>query len=188
MEASLKNRIILIAATLVVFALDRMTKILVATTMQLGESRRVLGEFFRLTYITNSNGVMGISFGPQTRYLMLPLSLLAMAAIVYFYLRSLSRSAWVATATGLILGGAAGNMLDRFRSGAVVDFIDWDIPNIAIPAFKLLLFRFPGFYLDRWYTFNIADSAVLSGVALLLIITFKEEFKQKTATGPNNKH
>jgi signal peptidase II len=175
MEASFKNRIILIAATLIVFALDRMTKIMVTTAMQIGESCRVLGEIFRITYITNSNGVMGISLGPQTRYLMLPLSLLAIAAIVYFYLKAMTRSPWAATATGLILGGAAGNMLDRFRTGAVVDFIDWDIPDVAIPPFKFLFLDFHGFWLDRWYTFNIADSAVLCGVAILLIMTFGDE-------------
>ncbi|MBI4726645.1 signal peptidase II [candidate division TA06 bacterium] len=173
----LRNRIVVITATLAVFVLDRWTKLLVESRLALGESYEVLGKVLQFTHITNSNGVMGISFGPFSRYLMLPLSLLAITAIVYFYLRSQSRSLLSALATGFILGGAAGNMLDRFRTGVVTDFIDCDMPDIIIHPFKAGILKFPGFYLDRWYTFNIADSAVLIGVTLLIFFTIKEEYR-----------
>ena len=176
-ESSLRNRIVIIAVTLGVFVLDRWTKLLVESRLALGESHEVLGNVLQFTHITNSHGVMGISFGPFSRYLMLPLSLLAITAIVYFYLRSQSRSLLAALATGSILGGAAGNMLDRFRTGAVTDFIDCDMPDIIIHPFKAGILKFPGFYLDRWYTFNIADSAVMVGVALMIFITIKEEYQ-----------
>jgi signal peptidase II len=184
-EIRLRNRITVIAVTLGVFVLDRWTKLLVESHLALGQSREVLGKALQFTHITNSNGVMGISFGPYSRYLMLPLSLLAITAIVYFYLRSQSRSLLSALAAGFILGGAAGNMLDRFRTGAVTDFIDCDIPDIIIPPFKAGVLRFSGFYLDRWYTFNIADSAVMIGVALLIFLTLKEESRIKA--GPPEK-
>jgi len=185
-EIRLRNRIVLIAVTLGVFVLDRWTKLLVEARLALGQSHEVLGKVLQFTHITNSNGVMGMSFGPFSRYLMLPLSLLAITAIVYFYLRSQTRSLLAALATGFILGGAAGNMLDRFRTGAVTDFIDFDMPDILIPPVRAGLLRFPGFYLDRWYTFNIADSAVLAGVALMIYITIKEEYR--TGTGPEAKN
>jgi len=181
-EPRLRNRIVIIAVTLGVFVLDRWTKLLVESRLAIGESHEVLGKFLQFTHITNSNGVMGISFGPFSRYLMLPLSLLAITAIVYFYLRSQSRSLLAALATGSILGGAAGNMLDRFRTGAVTDFIDCDMPDIIIHPFQAGILRFSGFYLDRWYTFNIADSAVMVGVALMIVITIKEEYR--TGAGP----
>ena len=182
-EIRLRNRIVLIAVTLALFVLDRWTKLLVESRLALGESHEVLGNVLQFTHITNSNGVMGISFGPFSRYLMLPLSLLAITAIVYFYLRSQNRGLLAALATGSILGGAAGNMLDRFRTGAVTDFIDCDIPDIILPPFKAGFLKFSGFYLDRWYTFNIADSAVLLGVALMIFITVKEE--SRAGAGPD---
>lgn len=176
-EIRLRNRIVVIAVTLGVFVLDRWTKLLVESRLSLGESHQVLGQYLQFTHITNSNGVMGLSFGPFSRYLLLPLSLLAITAIVYFYLRSPSRSLLSAMATGSILGGAAGNMLDRFRTGAVTDFIDCDMPDIILHPFRLGILKFPGFFLDRWYTFNIADSAVLAGVVLMIIITIREEYR-----------
>jgi len=181
-ELRLRNRIVIIAVTLGVFVLDRWTKLLVESRLALGESYEVLGNILQFTHITNSHGVMGLSFGPFSRYLMLPLSLVAITAIVYFYLRSQSRSLLAALATGSILGGAAGNMLDRFRTGAVTDFIDCDMPDIIIPPFKAGIFKFSGFYMDRWYVFNIADSAVLVGVALMIFITIKEEYRTNAGT------
>ncbi len=167
----MKSRIVLAAAALGAFALDQASKMLVQSSLALGESRPVIGDLVRLTYIVNPHGLMGLSFGPWARYLMLPLSLAAITAIIYYYHHWRNPGALSGAALGLILGGAAGNLLDRFRFGMVIDFIDVDIPNIALPPFSLAFVRFPGFFLDRWYIFNVADSAVLCGVAILLAMT-----------------
>lgn len=172
---SLNNRVILMAVAIVVFFLDQASKMLVQGSMALGESRQVLGDLLRFSYILNPNGLMGLSFGPWTRYLLLPLSLVALAAIIYFYYRWQGRNVLAAVSLGMILAGAAGNLLDRFRQGAVVDFIDCEFPNISLAPFKWGLINFDGYYLERWYIFNIADSAVLIGVIMLLLITLKEE-------------
>lgn len=175
-NTELKNRVILISVAISIFFLDQATKILIQNSLALGESRQVLGDLLRFTYILNPNGLMGFSFGPLTKYLLLPLSLVALAAIIYFYYRWQNKSSLAVVALGMILGGAAGNnLLDRFRQGAVIDFIDVDFPNIAIAPFKLGAFSFSGYYLDRWYIFNIADSAVLIGVILLLFLTIHEK-------------
>ncbi len=174
-DNSLNNRVILMAVAIAVFFSDQASKMMVQGTMALGESRQVLGDLLRFTYILNPNGLMGLSFGPWTRYLLLPLSLVALAAIIYFYYRWQGRKVMAAVSLGMILAGAAGNLLDRFRQGAVVDFIDCEFPDISLSPFKLGPIKFGGYYLDRWYTFNIADSAVLVGVVILLLITLREE-------------
>ena len=180
----MKNRLVMIAVALGVFVLDQMTKLLIQSSMTAGQSRPVWGNLIRLTYINNPNGLMGVSFGPWSRHLMLPLSLLAIAAIIYFYYRWQNRSSLAATAMGMILAGAAGNMLDRFRFGSVIDFIDCDFPDIMIPPFKLWFVNFGGYGLERWYIFNVADSAVLMGVCLLLLLTFLGSEPGKPAAAP----
>lgn len=179
MNNNINNRVILMATAIVIFFLDQSSKLLVQGSMTLGQSRQVMGDLLRFTYILNSNGLMGISFGPWTRYLLLPLSLVALSAIIYFYYRWQGKKVTAAVSLGMILAGAAGNLLDRFRQGAVVDFIDCDFPNISLAPFRLGPLRFGGYYLDRWYIFNIADSAVLIGVLILLLITIREESKAK---------
>jgi len=184
----MKNRIVLVAVALGAFALDQSTKLLVQSSMILGESKPVIGDLVRLTYIVNPNGLMGLSFGPWSRYLMLPLSLLAISAIIYFYYHWRNPGAISSGAMGLILAGAAGNLLNRFRSGTVIDFIDCDIPDIRIPAFRFLALDFRGYHLERWYIFNVADSAVLVGVLLLLVITVIKDHgsARPAAAGENN--
>lgn len=158
-----------------VFLLDQATKSAVRSSMALGESRQLWGEAIRITYIMNPQGLMGMSFGPAGRYLLLPLSLLAAGAIFILFLRWRKAGLMASAGLGMILAGAAGNILDRIRFGAVVDFIDCDLPDVSLPPFRLGFLSFPGFQLDRWYTFNVADSAVLVGVGVLLALTLKSE-------------
>jgi signal peptidase II len=158
-----------------VFALDQTTKEAVRASLSLGESRPLLGDLVRITYIMNPQGLMGLSFGPAGHLLLLPLSLLAAAAILYLFIRWQRAGTLASVSLGLILAGAAGNILDRVRFGAVVDFIDCDIPDIAIPPFRAGFINFSGFALDRWYTFNVADSAVLLGVAVLFVLSLLRE-------------
>lgn len=158
-----------------VFLLDQATKGAVRSAMSLGESRQLWGDLVRITYIMNPQGLMGLSFGTAGRHLLLPLSLLAAGAIFVLFLRWRKAGLTASAGLGMILAGAAGNILDRIRFGAVVDFIDCDIPDIRLAPFKFGPLSFPGFQLDRWYTFNVADSAVLVGVGLLLALTLSAE-------------
>lgn len=98
----------------------------------------------------------GVTFGlfNHGRERFLPYLFIAIALIIVFFLaRWLYRttSVTVALALGGLMGGAVGNAIDRFRYGAVVDFLDF----------------YYGSY--HWYAFNIADAAIVTGVALLLI-------------------
>jgi lipoprotein signal peptidase len=98
----------------------------------------------------------GVTFGllNQVDRRFMPWVLVAAAVLVLFLLgRWLWRtsSAWVAVALGAIMGGAIGNIVDRARFGAVIDFLDF-------------------YYGDyHWYAFNIADAAIVTGVGLLLL-------------------
>lgn len=146
--------------------LDQLSKALVNSSMRMGESISVLGNFFRLTHILNPGGAFGTRLGNNIFYTVL--SVLAILIAVYFFTKSKKEDRVLQLAFSLVLGGALGNLLDRIRYGEVLDFLDFDFFNIRIPPFKFGFIDFSGFYLDRWPVFNIADSAVTIGMILIL--------------------
>jgi signal peptidase II len=124
-----------------VVGLDQATKQLVVATIDQGESVHLfLG--IDLANVRNDGVAFGLFGGAGT--LVLVLTLITMAVlIVYFASRAGDRGAWLAV--GLVVGGAAGNLIDRVRLGEAIDFID-------PPA---------------WPAFNLADVAIVVGVAML---------------------
>jgi signal peptidase II len=109
-------------------------------------------DFLNLVIVKNR----GVTFGLLSRFdpHWMSYALIGLAAMILFLLgRWLWRtsSTLVAVALGLIMGGAIGNIIDRFRFGAVVDFLD---------------FHLAGYH---WYSFNLADSAIVTGVGLLFL-------------------
>jgi signal peptidase II len=129
---------------------DQIIKAIVVSHLYLHESILVLSGILSITRIHNS----GIGFGlfPDMPDVFMIVRLISMFAVLYFYLRFGPRGYSFTVGCGLIMGGALGNLIDNFRLGYVVDFIN---------------FRF-------WPVFNVADSAVTVGV-LLLLITFSQE-------------
>ena len=126
---------------------DQVTKLAVYGMLAPGESVRLAGNFLRIIHADNPQGVFGLSFGPQFLYYVLPA--IGSILVVVFALRA--RDRWSATAFGLILGGAVGNLVDRIRLGGhVIDFID------------------VGWRGWRWYVFNVADACVVCGIIILL--------------------
>jgi signal peptidase II len=140
-------------AAVVIVVLDLATKAMVERSMTLYESIPLL-PFFSLTYVRNTGAAFGIlrELSPTLR---LPLFVLVTAVAVgtlVSYLRQIrSEETWVAAALGGILGGATGNLIDRVRYGEVVDFLH---------------LHYRGF---DWPMFNVADSAISVGVAVLLL-------------------
>ena len=148
----------LVAVTATVFALDQASKAVVMSTMELGDVIPLFPPLFDFHYITNR----GVAFGLFSRFgdLFIPVALVIMLIILAFYRTLHGRRLWLRTALALQLGGALGNLLDRLRFGAVVDFLDFHIPAI-------------GFYFP---VFNLADSAIVVGVGILLVcLTFGAE-------------
>jgi signal peptidase II len=136
---------------------DQVTKIVIHGMYRSGvfdnvASVRLFGDVLRLSYEKNQHGVFGLVYGPHILYILLPLTV----AGVVLFLGVKERSAWAATAFGIIFGGALGNVIDRIRIGYVIDFIVFELRGLNF----------------RWYTFNIADAAVLTGVVMLLIKEF----------------
>lgn len=134
-------------AAILGFFLDQVTKLAVYGMLPPGESTRLVGNYLRIIHADNPQGVFGLSFGPQFLYYLLPT--IGSILVVVFALRA--RDRWSATAFGMILGGAVGNLIDRIRLGGhVIDFID------------------VGWRGWRWYTFNVADACVVCGIIILL--------------------
>jgi signal peptidase II len=141
-----------VAIAVVVFVVDQGIKSLVEGSMRLGESISLVPGLLDLTYIKNDGGAFGILGG--SRPLLLAGS--AVAVVVVLLLLLSGRPTKLATiGGGLILGGAAGNLLDRLGSGEVTDYVHFSF----------------------WYIFNAADAAIVVGVGLLLLSTLRSPQK-----------
>ncbi len=138
-------------AAIVVIVLDQLSKHYISTAFAPGESRIVIPHALWLTYVQNHTGAFGL-FGSKTWLLIL--MALAVLTLFWFSFRdSAARSRTVRIAFGAIVGGAVGNIVDRLHYGYVVDFLD----------------------LRWWPVFNVADSCITIGVALLVLSTFARE-------------
>ena len=130
---------------------DLVTKRLAVAALQPPYSpHRVLGDAVRLTLAYNRQGVMGLPAGPYARWLLSGVTVVVLAVLVRMLLDTRPRDRLRATALALIIGGAVGNLVGRLSSGwGVVDFID-----VGTASW-------------RFWTFNLADVAIDSGIALL---------------------
>lgn len=146
----------MIGLFLIVLILDLVTKHLVQSRFELGESVPLLGDMVRLTYVLNSGGAFGISIGSNMVYLVV--SMIVIIAVVYLVWSKVGDSKLIDFSLVAVIGGAVGNLVDRFRFGAVVDFFDVDIPNLDLI----------GIQMHRWPVFNVADAAVTVGMILII--------------------
>ena len=148
--SSLKLPHLLCIVVLITVA-DQVVKGTVVRRLYLHESIPVIPGIFSITRIHNS----GIAFGlfPGLPDVFMVVTLISMLVVLFFYLTATPRGALLMAGCGLILGGAVGNLIDRFRLHYVIDFIDFNF----------------------WPAFNIADSAVVIGVALLMLSFYRAE-------------
>ena len=136
----------------VVFVADQLTKKLALARLDAIHPVVVVPDFFHLVLVMNPGVAFGIFAGvpPEWRWIVSLFSLTALALLGSLAFRILPRGSVLARlAVGLVFGGAAGNLLDRWRFGAVVDFLD-------------VFWRS-----YHWPAFNVADSAITVGVSLL---------------------
>ena len=143
---------------LVVIA-DQITKLWAVDALSGQPPVRVLGEFLMWTLVYNEGGAMGTRVGPSVYYLVMSLIVLP---FVCWYIYKNRAVKLVSIPLAFIAGGAVGNLIDRIRLGSVIDFIDVDFFDITIGSFQL----------ERFWTFNIADSAISCGIVFLILLMF----------------
>ena len=140
-----------------VLVVDFITKRLVLANEELLRAKiRVLGDLLRFIYVRNPGSAMGLF--PVGRWVLVAVSLAATVFLIWLYRTTEPALRIRRAAMAAILGGALGNLVDRvFYDGRVVDFIDVGIGT------------------HRFYTFNVADTAVtLGGVALFLCLLMED--------------
>jgi signal peptidase II len=156
--------------SLAIVVLDQLSKGIIKSSMTLHDSIAVIGSFFRITYVENPGIAFSINIGNNGFFTVF--AILACLAIAWYILKMKEAPFLERFALSVIFGGAIGNLLDRVFRGKVVDFLDFEFFNINIPAFKLFWFHFPGYSLERWPVFNVADTAITIGMVLLLVSVF----------------
>jgi len=159
-----KRNIFFLTATFLVILLDQATKAWIISTMRLYDSFVVIAGFFNITYVRNPGAAFGFLAGasPLFRYIFFLAVTVAAILLILHYLRvSRIEETSLVSALALILAGAVGNLIDRVRFGEVVDFLD-----VYIGA-------------HHWPAFNVADSAITVGAAILIVVLLRKR-KERT--------
>lgn len=136
------------ALCLLVLIADQVVKHIVENDIVLGGEVNVLGPL-KLTLSHNDGVAFGLAGGGGV--VLVAITMIALAVVVYLFSREPARP-WMWVATGLLAGGAFGNLIDRIRIGSVTDFIK----------------------LPHWPPFNLADCGITVGVLLLVLIYLRE--------------
>ena len=154
--------LILMLLTSVVLVIDQLTKVYVDRSMQLYQSIPVVDGLFSITYLRNKGAAFSFLAEASWR---LPFFVLVSVIAVVVIMVALGKlrddQKLAAVSLSLILSGAVGNLIDRVRLGEVIDFLD-------------VYWRS-----HHWPAFNVADSAICVGVALLALDMFREERRLK---------
>lgn len=152
---------VFLLSLLVVYPLDQITKAMVNAKIHYADRIEVIPGFFDLTHVRNGGGAFSFfADGPleQRMAFFIGTTMIAICLLLVFYRKLEDHEVLSATALGVVLGGAIGNLTDRVRFGEVIDFLDVHLTNSY-----------------TWPTFNVADSAIVIGVILLVIEIFLAE-------------
>jgi signal peptidase II len=139
---------------IVIVVLDQMTKAIVRSQFELYEGVPVVPGFFNLTRVHNTGAAFGMLNSVDFPFKTAALATIAAAALtgLAFFASTLPAVQWLSrVGIALIIGGAAGNLIDRISLGYVTDFVD--------------------LYWQGWHfwAFNVADAAITVGVALMVL-------------------
>ena len=148
------KRIHYLTISLVVIILDAFTKWLVSSRIELHDTVPLIPDFMQLVHVRNNGAAFGIGANAQSTLVPILLNIGAIGVffvVVIYAFRSAVTDRVLQTGLHLILGGAIGNLVDRFRFGFVVDFLDVYVKD------------------HHWPAFNVADSAICVGIALLFL-------------------
>ncbi|MDD2221716.1 MAG: signal peptidase II [Clostridia bacterium] len=143
-----------IAGLLVV---DQVTKYLVVSSLELGQSYPLIDGVFRLTYVQNDGAAFSILQGQ--RWFFVVITLIALVMMVFVRYKYYKKDKWMTLALAVLAAGALGNLIDRFLYGYVVDFFD--------------------FYLINFAVFNVADCCIVVSLVFITIMVIKKPSKDK---------
>lgn len=148
------NKKLLILIGMIVIVIDQASKFLFSYLIKAGSSITIIKKVFYLSYVKN----YGVAFNMlnNKRFIIILFSIILLS-LIYNYMKSFKNNKRNLLAFGLLYGGIIGNLIDRAFFGYVRDFIDIYIINYNYPVF------------------NIADSAIVIGIILLIIAIFKKE-------------
>jgi signal peptidase II len=143
----IENNIALVMISLSIVIVERLVKTYIVGNLRVGEAVPVFGNILMITRAENKGAGFGIFQGYSILFLIA--AIIVLALIIYFY-NMIIHDRLLTIAFALILGGTAGNMLDRLFFGYVIDYIS----------------------LSFWPTFNLSDAALTAGAVLLIIYMY----------------
>lgn len=144
--------------------IDQITKLWAVNVLKTGGSIKILSDFLRFTYAENKGAAFSILQNQRVFFIIVTIVMLIVLAYIYFKTKNITKLSKLSIA--MIAGGAIGNFIDRVRFGFVVDFID---------------VRFGSFY--NFPIFNIADSFVVCGTILMIILILFNRFEKSEING-----
>ncbi|MBU8907088.1 signal peptidase II [Desertibacillus haloalkaliphilus] len=143
----------------IIIIIDQVTKWIIDVTMEIGESFTIIDQFLFITSHRNQGAAFGILQGQMWFFYVV--TVLVIGIIVYYIKKEARNNRSLGIGLGLVLGGAIGNFIDRLFRQEVIDFIDVLIINYDFAIF------------------NIADSALVIGVGIIMIYVLLEERRTK---------
>jgi len=148
------------SAIFAIIIADQLSKFIIRTNFNLYEQVNVIKGFVKIIYIRNSGVIWGLFSNSKNQIIPIIITILSIAALLtvfYIFLKTSLTCKLELISLSFIMGGAVGNVIDRFSLGYVVDFID-----IYVKSY-------------HWPTFNIADSFISIGIILLLISVLRNK-------------
>ncbi len=152
---------IIFAASIII---DQITKSWAINVLKSDGSIKIIGDFLRFTYAENKGAAFSILQDQRVFFIIVTIIMLCVLAYIYFKTKNINEMSKLSIA--MIAGGAIGNFIDRVRFSFVVDFID---------------VRFGSFY--NFPIFNIADSFVVCGTILMIILILFNRFEKSEING-----
>ncbi|KQC08392.1 MAG: signal peptidase II [Smithella sp. SDB] len=159
-----KNLIIFILGAVAIVVLDQITKTVIIQKLSIHESLTVIDGLFNIVYVMNPGAAFGFLANASElfrRIFFTGITLTVILLIIYYIVKSKLQNTLYVISLTLIFSGAVGNLIDRIRFGAVVDFLDVYIGTA------------------HWPAFNVADSSISIGAALMIFGMIVQRKKEK---------
>ena len=151
---------------LAILILDQLTKQVIRSNFIYGESRPVIDGFFNLVYVRNDGAAWNLLSGHGIILILISLSVLVL--LIVYRDRFLEGKLFNHVLLGLMIGGIAGNLIDRIRFGWVTDFLDFEFGAYHYPSF------------------NVADSAICVAVGLYVITNLFQKKQEEGSAEPED--